>query len=114
MIEDTKSAESASDRMSELNDLLAKSCVLGSSEFQKNSEMILQSARSFAKAITPAFQQCAKALTKFGEFYISCAKTAYLQHHKRLPGGTSTARMRKKRRSKVLNWFSEELERSRQ
>jgi hypothetical protein len=40
--------------------------------------------------------------------WYSAVESAYLESHRRLPGSDRTARMRKKRRAKVLEWASQQ------
>jgi hypothetical protein len=39
------------------------------------------------------------------DFAIRAADALYLQHHDRLPGSNRTRRLKKKRRTKVIEWF---------
>jgi hypothetical protein len=41
-------------------------------------------------------------------WYAGC-EAAYLESHRRLPGSDRTARLRKKRRAKVLDWASRQI-----
>ena len=61
---------------------------------------------AFARVAT-VMREAASAMGKFGDVWYRTAERAYLQHHTRLPGGKRTARLRKKRRTQVLMWFSE-------
>lgn len=44
-------------------------------------------------------------------FGIVRAVELYRQNHHRLPGSNRTARLRKKRMSKIMNWYARELRR---
>ncbi len=46
-----------------------------------------------------------RAALCFVEAWIDMAQKAYLLENKRLPGGTSSARLRKKRRKLLLDWL---------
>lgn len=46
---------------------------------------------------------------EFGEDIYRTACSAYLQHHDAPPGGTGNARLRKKRRKLVMDWFGDHL-----
>lgn len=54
--------------------------------------------------------QASKVIVAFNETMFDCARVAYKMHHTRLPGSNRTARLRKKRRTKVINWYRKELE----
>lgn len=46
-----------------------------------------------------------EAMKNFSAEWLEIACKQYMAHHRRLPGGTRTPRLRKKRRTKVLAWF---------
>lgn len=56
----------------------------------------------------------ARAMAAFALAIVSPPKqeSAYLVHHKRLPGSLRTARLRKKRRTRVENWYRQIKKRS--
>ena len=56
------------------------------------------------------FNRAAQAVAKFGRSLFVVATTEYLATHKRLPGSDRTARLRKKRRSVVLAWYANQLD----
>ena len=51
------------------------------------------------------------AMNQFGEAWYATAERAYQAFHPKLPGGRSSARLRKKRRDMVMRWYSEFLQR---
>lgn len=72
------------------------------------NELITKSAIAFGIAFTPVVKKAAAAMTEFGEAIYKVAEKEYLKHHQRLPGGTSSPRLRKKRRTLVMRWFFKE------
>jgi hypothetical protein len=66
-------------------------------------------ATAWARAVTPAFQRCAKAMEVFGECWYKMAEKSYRQHHGKLPGSDKTKRLRKKRKKKVLERFTGQI-----
>lgn len=61
---------------------------------------------NFSKAMQPLVRAVQRATRGMLEFQYCVAKRLYLQHHDRLPGSERTARLRKKRRTKVLKWHN--------
>ena len=65
-----------------------------------NTEAVLQ--------IKEAFRQLCRMYSAAAERICAAwydgLEIAYLETHRRLPGSTRTARLRKKRRAKVLDW----------
>src|SRR5690606_25236474 len=66
-------------------------------------------ALALANAFKPAAEAASRALEAFGAAWCSAAESEYLRHHRRLPGSNRTARLRKKRRAKVLAWFNHRI-----
>lgn len=56
------------------------------------------------EALGTAMQAAAKAFQEFGGAYLRRAEKEYLSCHRRLPGSTRKARLRKKRQSVVRAW----------
>lgn len=65
-----------------------------------------ESIRAFEEAI----QLVAGTVLELSEYLYQCAEDAYLLHHRRLPGSYRTKRLRKKRRTRVLRWFTNWIE----
>jgi hypothetical protein len=61
-------------------------------------------APAFARA-AQAMRAASAAMEQLGDCIYRTAEDAYLRQHARLPGGRSSARLRKKRRDLVLRWF---------
>jgi hypothetical protein len=68
-----------------------------------------ESMEAVGKALRAAFRPFVELTFQVNYIY-DCAEYAYLQHHRRLPGSERTARLRKKRRTEVLRWYSRHLE----
>lgn len=79
-------------------------------------ESVLRAGRDFRQgldqlvsaitlAFTPIMQQAKRGLDAFGVAYYDLAERMYLEHHRRLPGSLRTARLKKKRKTKVSEWF---------
>ena len=65
----------------------------------------VQGATAAFAGAADAMRRASQTLTTFGETVYAVAERHYLQCHARLPGGRSSARLRKKRRDLVLRWF---------
>lgn len=70
-----------------------------------SNEQMRKHAAIFARAAIPAFREAAQALNTFCGSLTHLAKQVYLEKHKRLPGGASTARLRKKRNAIIMAYF---------
>lgn len=75
----------------------------------RNSEQIRNAAIAFGTAMRPAVEAAAKAMRQFGLAYYQVAQHTYKQEFGRLPGSERTARLRKKRKKMVYDWFSDYL-----
>lgn len=60
--------------------------------------------------LAPAIQKAADALNKFGLAYCEIARANYRAENGKLPGSDRTKRLRKKRRTKVLEWMGDSIE----
>lgn len=76
------------------------------------TEQIPQELRKRTEQVTRDFRRLGEvagrvvpAVRKFSEGYYQMAERAYLHEFGKLPGGHSSARIRKKRRDYVLRWF---------
>jgi len=90
--------------------------VLGNAESPKGSQAVTERNYPLPEqwsAATEAFRKLGDAFRKAGrvmcDAWWNMAAKEYLRHHDRLPGGESNARLRKKRRTVVLNWFANHL-----
>jgi hypothetical protein len=72
-------------------------------DFRRLNAEIVHAA---GRALSDLWRAAALLIDEFARALASLAERAYLQHHRRLPGSTRTARLRKKRRTKVLEWFA--------
>ncbi len=93
--------------------------IVGQNTIQEAALLALRNIRPTLIAATDAFQTFGDAARlaalKFDEFKnivieekqkpLNGIETLYLREHKRLPGGTSNARLRKKRSDKLAQWF---------
>ncbi len=69
-------------------------------------KQIRQSAIALGNAFRPAVERSSKAMNAFGEAYMYAAERAYKKEFGKLPASMRTKRLRKKRRTIVLKWFS--------
>ena len=60
-------------------------------------------------SISEAFLPLVEAFHQIGDSITEVALDAYLARHDRLPGSNRTARLRKKRNSRVMQWFLDEF-----
>ncbi len=60
------------------------------------------------KALQCSVEEFIKHLAKFTVEWIIQAHKTYRLHHSRLPGSTRTARLRKKRLNRVLEWYGKQ------
>jgi hypothetical protein len=74
------------------------------------AETLSHCAMVIGKAMQPAFEAAGRAMGQFYESVIATAERQYLAEFGRLPGSTRTARLRKKRRKRVMDWFMERLQ----
>jgi len=79
------------------------------SVFARHNKDIEQCAKAWAEASYPAVLKASIALTNFSRGMYAAAETAYLKHHATLPGSHKTKRLRKKRRTNVLNWYWQQI-----
>ena len=70
-----------------------------------SAELIKKSGIEISIALAPAVKKASEAMMRFGNAWHSIAEREYLKYHDRLPGGTSNARLIKKRKTKVMAWF---------
>jgi hypothetical protein len=63
----------------------------------------------FCERVEAAFRSVIKQITVFGRSIYAVACKSYLRHHQRLPGSDRTSRLRKKRLTRVMGWFLQEL-----
>lgn len=56
-------------------------------------------------SFAPAIDALRKAAVELSGIWFEYVCSEYLRFHDRLPGGTSNARLQKKRRTKVLAWY---------
>lgn len=75
------------------------------------AEICQAAADAFAR-LQPVAAAAAESLSSLGDAFYHIAARQYRAQHGRLPGSSRTARLRKKRRSKVLAWFANELRRA--
>jgi hypothetical protein len=64
-------------------------------------------------ALRTQMERTGHAFVAFGYALYGDAERAYLHAHGRLPGSTTTARLRKKRQALVWRWYMAQLERVR-
>ena len=69
-------------------------------------KQIRQNAIAFGIALRPAFEHLSKVMNAFGETYMCVLERAYKKEFGKLPASMRTKRLRKKRRTIVLKWFS--------
>ena len=77
---------------------------------------VIAAAQRFAGAMIEQFSRIAVAFstvaTAIENNLYSFAEAQYLRHHRRCPGGRcATARLAKKRRTKVMAWFVRHMKR---
>lgn len=69
----------------------------------------VDSARNVAERSEAYREATAVTLARFIDSIYRMAEREYRRHHRRLPGSERTARLRKKRRKRVLDWFADYL-----
>ena len=69
----------------------------------------LAACRPAFEGLADAMRGVTKAAYAFADAWYATAERAYLLEHAKLPGGTRTPRLRKKRRSVVLAWYARHL-----
>lgn len=74
-------------------------------------DALQQSVENMIRAFQPAAALARKALADFDAALYRAAQRAYVEAHGCLPASDRTARLRKKRRKIVLDWFTTELNR---
>lgn len=75
----------------------------------RNIEQVRKAAIAFGDAMRPAVEAAAKALHQFALTYYQVAQQTYKKELGRLPGSERTARLRKKRKKVVCDWFGDYL-----
>jgi hypothetical protein len=78
----------------------------GKGEGMKNLlDQITESSKAFANALRPAAEQAGRAMQELHNAFYTEAKNQWRAKRGRLPGSDRTARLRKKRQSKVMAWY---------
>lgn len=72
---------------------------------KQSTILIKELTLDIGEGLAPAMKQATGAMDKFGSTIYKIAENEYLKHHAKLPGGTSTARLRKKRKTVVMKWL---------
>lgn len=71
---------------------------------------LTSNARKAFAGLADAVNVAGNSMRIFGDEWYLTAERTYLKHHQKLPGGRSTERLQKKRRSAVLKWFKTHIE----
>ncbi len=61
------------------------------------------------KSAQKAFESFGRAMARLAEMLLKMIEDVYRKFHRRLPGSDRTARLRKKRRKKLIQWWEEEI-----
>ena len=96
----------ASTRKEAVEILNAHTALLGiDSDYTLSGPDVMTAARAAVHTLTMAFTTSADAFAALSESLYSIAKVEYRREVGRLPGSERTARLRKKRRDMVMDWW---------